>query len=56
MRFFCVNRHEGKVNCLFMDLSVRPVGLKELWDLQWHRDWNAAGEPAPVWPKWMDRF
>jgi len=56
MRFFCVNRHEGRVNCLFMDLSVRPVGLKELWDLQWHRGWNAAGEPAPVWPQWMDRF
>ena len=53
MRFFCVDRHSGTVNVLFMDMSVRPVGLKELWDLKWHRNWNAAREPDPEWPEWM---
>jgi hypothetical protein len=56
MRFFCIERHRRSINGLFMDLSVRRVGLKELWDLQWHRNWNASDAPPPVWPEWMDRF
>ncbi|UCC22252.1 MAG: prepilin-type N-terminal cleavage/methylation domain-containing protein [Planctomycetota bacterium] len=34
----CLNRHNGYVNWVFMDYSVRPVGLKELWILNWHRN------------------
>ena len=40
MRRFCMNRHKGFVNCLFLDFSARKVGLKELWRLNWHRQWN----------------
>lgn len=47
---FCMNRHNGSVNMLFMDLSVHAVGLKELWLLQWRRDWEAR---KPGWPDWM---
>jgi len=49
----CANRHEGGVNALFMDWSVRKVGLKELWTLKWHRKfdtvgpWTKAGGAAP---------
>jgi prepilin-type N-terminal cleavage/methylation domain-containing protein len=53
MKPFCIGRHgRAMTNCLFMDWSVRPVGLKELWKLKWHRkfDTNAA---SPVWPEWM---
>lgn len=56
MRFFCVNRHDGAVNGLFMDFSARKIGLKELWDLSWHRDWNRDGDLPPEWPGWMRRF
>jgi prepilin-type N-terminal cleavage/methylation domain-containing protein/prepilin-type processing-associated H-X9-DG protein len=52
MRRFCLNRHNGTTNSLFMDFSVRPVGLKELWRLRWHRRWSLHA-PAPVWPDWM---
>ncbi len=59
----CVNRHDGFVNSLFMDWSVRKVGLKELWTLKWHREfdtagpWTKAGGVRPQdWPKWMRRF
>ncbi|MHC4336396.1 MAG: type II secretion system protein [Planctomycetota bacterium] len=49
IRGFCQNRHNERVNCLFLDFSVRPVGLKELWELWWHQRWPedrlAAGEP-----------
>ena len=53
MRFFSVNRHQGAVNGLFMDLSVRKVGLRNLWDLYWHKNWNPNHDPPPIWPDWM---
>jgi len=57
MRFFSgVDRHRGAVNGLFMDLSVRRVGLKELWGLDWHRNWNPDNAPLPEWPDWMSGF
>jgi len=41
MNLVCINRHSGYVNALFMDCStVRKVGLKELWELKWHRLFN----------------
>jgi len=56
----CINRHDGAVNCLFVDGSVRKVGLKELWTLKWYRrfdtagPWTRAGGAIPYdWPKWM---
>lgn len=63
MRRFCINRHQGYVNGLFMDWSVRKVGLKELWELKWHRaydtagPWTLAGGVQPnKWPEWMRKF
>ncbi|MGD8501841.1 MAG: type II secretion system protein [Phycisphaerales bacterium] len=59
----CINRHDGGINSLFMDWSVRKVGLKELWTLKWHREfdtaneWTKAGGVKPEdWPQWMRRF
>jgi prepilin-type N-terminal cleavage/methylation domain-containing protein/prepilin-type processing-associated H-X9-DG protein len=59
----CLNRHEGGVNCLFLDWSVRKVGLKELWTLKWYPTWNVAGPwtrrggvKPEDWPQWMRRF
>jgi prepilin-type N-terminal cleavage/methylation domain-containing protein/prepilin-type processing-associated H-X9-DG protein len=56
----CINRHNGSINSLFMDWSVRKVGLKELWTLKWHREfntanrWTKAGGVQPEdWPEWM---
>ncbi len=59
----CINRHNGGVNALFLDWSVRKVSLKELWMLQWNRlydtsgPWTKAGNVQPEdWPQWMRRF
>lgn len=42
MRHFCIDRHNnGTINMLFMDWSARKVGLKELWTLKWHRNFNS---------------
>jgi prepilin-type processing-associated H-X9-DG protein len=63
MSTFCVNRHQQGVNGLFMDWSVRPIGLKELWTLNWHPlyeragPWTKAGGVRPEdWPAWMRPF
>ena len=51
---FCIDRHGiGTVNHLFLDFSVRRVGLKELWELRWNRNWNPNNDPPPAWPDWM---
>ena len=63
LRLSCINRHDGGINCLFMDWSVRKVGLKELWTLKWQNTWDTAGpwtkrggvQPED-WPAWMRKF
>ncbi len=52
---FCVNRHNGYLNSVFLDFAVRPVGLKELWRLKWNRTFE-MDYPEPVWPDWMKKF
>ena len=63
MNHFCIDRHKGFANFLFMDWSVRRVGLKELWTLKWHRAYitsgtytRAGGVLPGDWPAWMSRY
>ena len=63
MSNFCIDRHNGGINMVFVDSSVRKVGLKELWRLKWHREFNTEGPwvkkpggPNIGWPDWMVRF
>jgi prepilin-type processing-associated H-X9-DG protein len=63
MTHFCIDRHSGGINSLFLDWSVRKVGLKELWTLKWNEDfdtsneWTRAGGVQPDdWPEWMWKF
>ncbi len=57
---FVMDRHGKKTNGMFLDWSVRAVGLKELWTLKWASDfdragpWTKAGGVQPDdWPEWM---
>jgi prepilin-type processing-associated H-X9-DG protein len=59
----CINRHNGAINGLFLDWSVRRIGLKELWTLKWYLSfntsgpWTKAGGVLPEdWPEWMQGF
>ena len=63
LQTFCINRHNGYVNGLFLDWSVRRIGLKELWTLKWDDQsdtadpWTKAGGVQPSdWPQWMRKF
>jgi len=57
MRRFCLDRHNQSVNSSFLDMSVRKVALKELWELKWHRQFDTRGftvvNPSAEWPDWM---
>lgn len=59
MNRFCLNRHSGTVNAVFMDYHVQPVGLKQLWAIKWSNDfrlanpWTTAGGVRPEdWANW----
>ena len=59
----CIDRHSGGINTVFMDSSVRKVGLKELWTLKWHARYNTAGRWTKAggvlhddWPKWLRNY
>ena len=63
MMHFTLTRHQTGTNVLFLDWSVRPVGLKELWTLKWHRKYpingpltKAGGVQPSDWPEWMRNF
>jgi len=47
MKRVCVNRHNAAVNGVFLDLSARKIGLKELWKIWWQKDWNPNNDPPP---------
>jgi hypothetical protein len=61
-----VQRHgkrSGTTNATFMDGSMRQVGLKELWTLKWHKQFDtknrctlAGGMEKSYWPEWMRDF
>ena len=55
MNGFCITRHGDYINMLFLDSTVRRVGLKELWDLKWNRNTDMR-LPKPDWPPWMNRI
>jgi len=48
---YCIPRHYGAINGLFLDFSARKIGLKELWLLKWSRTYDLAQAKAnePDW-------
>ena len=63
MLHFCINRHDGFINATFLDWTIRRVGLKELWTLKWHKEFDTAGPMTLAggvrpedWPEWMRNF
>ena len=56
MSRICHDRHNGGINLAFMDMSVRQVRLKRLWQLKWHREFNTTVYDTMEWPKWIQRY
>jgi len=51
---YCLDRHRGGPNWLFVDGQVRKVGMKELWRLKWHPKWDNSRTHS--WPEWMQGY
>ena len=56
MSNYCITRHDGKnpVVMTFLDASVRSVGLRQLWGLNWSTTFNPTLQrPSIWWPTWI---
>lgn len=50
---YCIDRHSGEINAVFVDFHVDRVQVKELWDLKWHQKF-ICGNYRDEWPDWME--
>jgi prepilin-type processing-associated H-X9-DG protein len=55
MQYICIDRHKGGINMAFVDMDVRHVDIKELWQLKWHMEWIKCHPPGG-WPTWTDKY
>lgn len=55
MSVFALDRHRGGPNMLFVDTSCRKVGIKEMWTLKWHKQFDRSGWDGG-WPEWLENF
>ena len=56
MKHFCIDRHSGAINMVFMDGHIEEVGLKRLWKLKWHKNFDTSGPWSKLdapWLEWM---
>jgi prepilin-type N-terminal cleavage/methylation domain-containing protein len=63
MKLFAMDRHGGGIDGVFADLSASFIGVKQLWTLKWHKNYNTGGPWTTVggirpgdWPTWMQGF
>jgi prepilin-type N-terminal cleavage/methylation domain-containing protein/prepilin-type processing-associated H-X9-DG protein len=56
MMHFAIDRHNHGVNAAFLDGAVRHIGLKGLWKLKWHKQYNDTEGFTGEWPAWMAGF
>lgn len=56
---FCNSRHKGNLSAVFLDGSARSIGVKELWKLKWHKNFETNFRYYPDierWPDWMSKY
>lgn len=58
MSRFMMDRHSGGIQAVFMDLSVRKIGVKGVGRLKWHRvyDEDFFGPTFIHWPSWIKPY
>jgi prepilin-type N-terminal cleavage/methylation domain-containing protein/prepilin-type processing-associated H-X9-DG protein len=54
---FCIPRHPGRnpVNMTYVDGSVRPTGLKQLWQMPWSRTYDPSQAVSKFYA-WMNSY
>jgi prepilin-type N-terminal cleavage/methylation domain-containing protein/prepilin-type processing-associated H-X9-DG protein len=57
MPSFCIPRHSGRspLNMAYIDGSVRPTGLRQLWNLPWSQTFN-VNQGLTLVPLWLKAY
>ena len=56
MKLMSIDRHHGGINAAFADLHAEHVGIKRLWSLKWHANYNTSAHPPNAWPPWLQNY
>jgi len=56
MKQHCIDRHHGGINVAFIDMHVQHVGIKQLWRLKWHENFDTTALPPNAWPTWLTNY
>jgi prepilin-type N-terminal cleavage/methylation domain-containing protein len=59
MSNFAIPRHDGSrpINVAFLDSSITPMGLKQLWRLNWSTSFDTRyQDQMNQWPVWMRSY
>ncbi len=56
MLHFAMDRHNGGINVLMLDWSVQPTGVRELWNLKWHKAFKPNTVADDRWPIWIKKL
>jgi prepilin-type N-terminal cleavage/methylation domain-containing protein/prepilin-type processing-associated H-X9-DG protein len=56
MKFYCIDRHKGGINVAFADMHAQHVGIKQLWSLKWHANFDTSALPSNAWPSWLRNY
>jgi len=56
MMHFAMDRHQGGVNGVFADTSVRHIPVKQLWRLKWSRNYDMHTRDSMSWPTWINKL
>ena len=52
----CINRHNGAINMLFLDLSSRRVPVTCLWNFKWNRNYDVYADKPDFEGTWLEKF
>jgi prepilin-type N-terminal cleavage/methylation domain-containing protein len=56
MKLMSIDRHHGGIDVAFADLHAEHVGIKRLWSLKWHANYNTSALPPNAWPPWLQNY
>lgn len=54
MKFYCIDRHSGGINGVFVDMHVQHIGIKQLWRLKWYEGFDTTR--TPVFDTWLNSY
>ena len=58
-----MDRHNGGIQCTFLDMAIRHVDIKQVYKLKWHKSFDkdgaytlASGWGGDDWHEWLRKY